>query len=103
MEIKVRVINNGRMVSNASLTPSTTRISPQTYWLARLARKTTGPAKSLGSPQRPAGMRSDIWRKRTGSASSFSFLGREGASTHGLLWVYETDVRETRPHKQRKR
>ena len=57
-----------------TLTPSTTRISPQTYRLAALARKTTGPAKSRGSPHRPAGMRSEIWRRRTGSCSSFSFL-----------------------------
>ena len=57
-----------------TLTPSTTRISPQTYRLAALARKTTGQAKSRGSPHRPAGMRSEIWRRRTGSCSSFSFL-----------------------------
>lgn len=55
-------------------TPSTTNNSPQTYWLALLARNTTGPAKSAGSPHLPAGMRSEIWRRRTGSARSFSFL-----------------------------
>jgi hypothetical protein len=55
-------------------TPSTTRISPDTYWLAREARKTAGPAKSAGVAQRPAGMRSEICRRRTGSASSRSFL-----------------------------
>jgi len=33
-----------------------------------------GPAKSSGRPHRPAGMRSEIWRKRVGSARSFSFL-----------------------------
>ena len=75
------------------LTPSTTRISPQTYWLARLARKTIGPAKSNGSPQRAAGMRSVIWRKRTGSANNFSFLGRNRASACGLLWLYETKMK----------
>lgn len=55
-------------------TPSTTSSSPHTYWLALLARKTTGPAKSFGSPHLPAGIRSEICRRRTGSCRSFSFL-----------------------------
>lgn len=63
----------------AALTPSTTTSSPHTYWLAALARNTTGPAKSRGWPHRPAGMRSEIWRRHTGSASSFSFLCIAGA------------------------
>ena len=68
-------INERRYINEGiTPTPSTTRSSPQTYWLALLARKTTGPAKSLGSPQRAAGIRSDIWRRRIGSANSFSFL-----------------------------
>lgn len=33
-----------------------------------------GPAKSSGLPHLPAGIRSDIWRKRTGSASKREFL-----------------------------
>ena len=41
-------------------TPSTTNNSPHTYWLALLAKNTTGPTKSAGSPHLPAGMRSDI-------------------------------------------
>ena len=65
---------NGEVNIEEELTPSTTSTSPHTYWLAALARKTTGPAKSRGSPHRPAGMRSEIWRSRTGSCSSFSFL-----------------------------
>ena len=57
-----------------TLTPSTTNSSPQTYLLALLARKTTGPAKSFGCPHRPAGIRSEICRNLTGSFNNFSFL-----------------------------
>lgn len=60
--------------SEKGLTPSTTNSSPHMYWLALLARNTTGPAKSAGSPHLPAGIRSLIWRRRVGSARSFSFL-----------------------------
>lgn len=67
-------INKGRDTTECRLTPSTRSISPETYWLAVLARNTTGPAKSLGSPHLPAGIRSEIWRWRVGSAISFSFL-----------------------------
>ena len=41
-------------------TPSTTNNSPQTYWLALLAKNIIGPIKSAGSPHLPAGIRSDI-------------------------------------------
>lgn len=57
-----------------TLTPSTTNSSPQTYWLALLARKTIGPAKSFGCPHLPAGIRSEICCDLTGSFNSFSFL-----------------------------
>ena len=59
------------------LTPSTTSNSPQTYWLALLAKNTMGPAKSWGCPHLPAGIRSEICLNRTGSARSFSFLAIE--------------------------
>lgn len=65
---------HGPYYKNNALTPSTTSNSPHTYWLALLARKTTGPAKSFGSPHLPAGIRSEIWRRRTGSVRSCSFL-----------------------------
>ena len=72
---RVRGVNLEREICEIRvLTPSTTNSSPQTYWLAPLAKNTTGPAKSFGSPQRPAGIRSLIWRRRVGSLSSFSFL-----------------------------
>ena len=40
--------------------PSTVRISPDIYILARLAKKTMDPLKSSGRPHLPAGMRSSI-------------------------------------------
>jgi len=57
-----------------TLTPSTTKSSPQTYRLALLARKTTGPARSFGCPHLPAGIRSEICCNLTGSFNNFSFL-----------------------------
>ena len=72
-------------------TPSTTRISPLTYWLASLARNTIGPAKSCGWPQRPAGMRSEIWRRRVGSARSLVFLVRRWLSW-AMLCLHATHM-----------
>ncbi len=40
--------------------PSTNMMLPCMYAAASLHRKTTGPAKSSASPQRPAGMRAKI-------------------------------------------
>jgi unsaturated rhamnogalacturonyl hydrolase len=54
--------------------PSTTSTWPWTYADAGELRNTTAPTTSSGSPQRPAGMRSRIWRERSGSTRRASVL-----------------------------
>lgn len=54
--------------------PSTVTISPDTYPLARLARKTTGPLKSSGFPHRPAGIRAIIPALRLASLIKATFM-----------------------------